>query len=79
MAKKILKEHLINKNWCKGCGICISFCPKKVLEVDKKGKVFAARAKDCICCKKCELMCPDFAIEIILHPRNRTVNRRDYI
>jgi 2-oxoglutarate ferredoxin oxidoreductase subunit delta len=64
MAKKVLKEHLINRNWCKGCGICIAFCPKKVLEADEKGKIFAARDKDCICCKQCELMCPDFAIEI---------------
>ena len=64
MAKKVLKEHVINKDWCKGCGICVSFCPKKVLELDKEGKVFAARYKDCICCKQCEFMCPDFAIEI---------------
>ncbi len=64
MAKKVLKEHIINRQWCKGCNICISFCPKHVLELDEENKVFAAGPTDCICCKKCEIMCPDFAIEI---------------
>ena len=37
MAKK-LKEHLINRDWCKGCGICVAMCPKKVLELDDEDK-----------------------------------------
>ena len=64
MAKKVLKEHIINKDWCKGCGICVFFCPKNVLELEKEGKVYALRPKDCNGCKLWELMCPDFAIEI---------------
>ena len=65
MAKPKLKEHLINRNWCKGCGICVHFCPKKALELDSEEKAFAARPQDCIACKLCELRCPDLAIEII--------------
>ena len=38
MAKKKLKEHHINRDWCKGCGICVHFCPKKVLELDAVGQ-----------------------------------------
>lgn len=64
MAKAKLKAHHINRDWCKGCGICVAFCPKKVLELDRKDKAVAARPEDCICCKLCELRCPDFAIEV---------------
>ena len=65
MPKLILREHRINREWCKGCGICVEFCPKSVLELDHHAKVVAARPEDCICCKLCELRCPDIAIEII--------------
>ena len=64
MAKPKLKQHNINRNWCKGCDICVYFCPKNVLKPDENEKVFAANPDDCICCKECELRCPDFAIEI---------------
>jgi 2-oxoglutarate ferredoxin oxidoreductase subunit delta len=55
--------HIIRERYCKGCSICVSFCPRKVL-VLKAGKVFAERPELCIGCMMCELRCPDFAIEV---------------
>ncbi|MCF8045649.1 MAG: 4Fe-4S binding protein [Desulfarculaceae bacterium] len=65
MGKTILKKHTINTDWCKGCGICVHFCPKQVLELDEREKAVARRLEDCISCRLCELRCPDLAIEII--------------
>ena len=55
------KELVINTAWCKGCGICAAFCPKKALEI-KQEKVVLANPDACIKCGMCELRCPDYAI-----------------
>ncbi|KGP76860.1 ferredoxin [Desulfosporosinus sp. Tol-M] len=55
---------LVSENWCKRCGICIAFCPNKVLENDESGRVVVAKPEQCIACKICERLCPDFAINI---------------
>jgi len=54
----------INKKWCKGCGICIDLCPKKVFVMNEYSKASAASPESCINCKICEHHCPDFAIKI---------------
>ncbi|HKM39187.1 MAG TPA: 4Fe-4S binding protein [bacterium] len=54
----------INETWCKGCGICIAFCPTNVLEAGEDGIVFAARPEACTRCGLCELRCPDYAISV---------------
>lgn len=52
----------IQTNRCKGCGICVAFCPKKVLAVNELEKVEAVNEKACIQCRQCEMRCPDYAI-----------------
>ncbi|CUH94001.1 hypothetical protein P22_0063 [Propionispora sp. 2/2-37] len=54
----------VNRQFCKGCSICIVFCPKQVLELDEVGKVYVKAAEKCISCGLCELRCPDFAIYV---------------
>lgn len=55
------KELIIKKDWCKGCGICVNFCPKNVLEINN-GKINIKDRDACIKCGLCELRCPDYAI-----------------
>lgn len=61
MSTKTEKSLTVDKKWCKGCGICVEFCPKNVLEM-KDGKVNIKDLDSCIQCGQCELRCPDFAI-----------------
>ena len=50
--------------WCKGCGLCIEFCPAKVLAFNKQGKAEVVQEQECINCGFCEYHCPDFAIAV---------------
>lgn len=59
-----MPEVTIRQDWCKGCGICVAFCPKKVLELDFKGKARIRDASACTGCGLCVLRCPDFAVEV---------------
>jgi 2-oxoglutarate ferredoxin oxidoreductase subunit delta len=58
------KEYVIDifRDWCKGCGICAEFCPKKCLKMNAAGEPEVIDAKGCTGCGWCELHCPDFAI-----------------
>ncbi len=59
-----MKTLLIQRSWCKGCRICVTFCPKKVLELDHEDKVYMKYPEKCIYCRLCELRCPDLVFEI---------------
>lgn len=52
----------IDAKRCKGCSICVAFCPKQVLALNEIGKVYPADETKCIQCRQCEMRCPDYAI-----------------
>jgi 2-oxoglutarate ferredoxin oxidoreductase subunit delta len=54
----------LRKERCKGCDICVAFCPKNILKLDKLGKIYVTDEAQCIFCGQCELRCPDFAIRV---------------
>ena len=53
---------------CKGCELCIEYCPRNVLQMSKsfnvKGYHFpdAANESRCVNCRFCEAICPEFSI-----------------
>ena len=55
------KRLMVNSRWCKGCGICVEFCPGKVLGLNKQ-KVRVVAPENCTRCGLCEMRCPDYAI-----------------
>lgn len=54
----------ITPAWCKGCDVCVRFCPENCLALDEEATVVAVRPELCTGCRLCELLCPDFAIDI---------------
>ena len=59
-----MHEVIINRDWCKGCNICVAFCPKNVLVLDEKEKAIVQRPELCIGCRLCEHLCPDLAVTV---------------
>jgi 2-oxoglutarate ferredoxin oxidoreductase subunit delta len=50
-------------NYCKGCEICVAFCPEDVLIMNKEVAEVVDISK-CTKCNICEYLCPDFSISV---------------
>ncbi|MGC9307278.1 MAG: 4Fe-4S dicluster domain-containing protein [Thermoplasmatota archaeon] len=60
----------VNETYCKGCNLCIEFCPRDALEpakeINEKGVHPPVEVEGrCNNCRLCEQICPDFAIVVI--------------
>ncbi len=60
-----------NEDRCKGCGLCVDACPKKIVTMAKdriNAKGFhpatVVEMDKCIGCAFCATMCPDVVIEV---------------
>lgn len=61
----------IERDMCKGCGLCIEFCPRELItlaeELSKRGvqpATFTGDPERCTGCGNCAAMCAEAAIEI---------------
>ncbi len=61
----------IREDRCKGCGLCVSVCPRKILALSKtrfnaKGynPAECVDPEKCIGCAMCATMCPDVVIKV---------------
>ncbi len=62
---------MVTEELCKGCGICVEFCPSQAIRISgkltRRGFYPAERIweKECSGCKLCEMTCPDLAIWVV--------------
>ena len=69
------KVH-INENLCKGCDICVEFCPKEVFEasseVGARGYFVPVvkKPENCSACMLCEHLCPELAVTVIAEKKS---------
>lgn len=60
----------ILEDLCKGCGYCIEVCPVEIFQestkINKKGYTLpkVENSDSCTNCKRCELICPELAIDL---------------
>lgn len=61
----------VDDHFCKGCGLCVEFCPQGIIELDmdvvtSKGYHPAKLVDETKCtgCMSCATMCPDVAITV---------------
>ena len=56
---------VIDNKLCKGCGFCVTACPKGlIVSNNDSGVVYHADAEKCNGCGLCAVICPDIAIEV---------------
>ncbi len=59
-----------DEKMCKGCGLCVTACPKKIIELSSSLNSKGYRparitdAEKCIGCAFCATMCPDCVIKV---------------
>jgi len=57
-------QVVIFGTWCKGCGLCVEFCPVAVLALDSNGHPIVVAPEKCTACHWCDTHCPDLAIVV---------------
>jgi len=75
----------INRETCKGCGLCVTVCPKEQIEISgrlntkgyypaefKEADIADPAKTKCTGCALCAISCPDVAIEVYRQDKEPT-------
>ena len=80
----------IDEERCKGCGLCVTVCPKKKIQISdrlntkgyypacfQEAKVRDKNRRECTGCALCAVACPDVAIEVYRETKPVTKEVKD--
>ena len=76
---KLQKRVKIERDVCKGCGICTKMCPTNALTMkyDKNGELYTSvDYNKCIFCYKCVTACPYSVVEIVKPSGYRKIRKQ---
>ncbi|MCI8459481.1 MAG: 4Fe-4S binding protein [Clostridia bacterium] len=65
-----MRKVIFDEKLCKGCELCVTACPKKILALSDRTNAMGYRVAECIdqskciSCAFCATMCPDCVIEV---------------
>ncbi|MCI8487790.1 MAG: 4Fe-4S dicluster domain-containing protein [Clostridia bacterium] len=65
-----MKKVVFNDKLCKGCGLCVAACPKKILAISERVNAMGyavaecVNERECISCAFCATMCPDTVVTV---------------
>jgi 2-oxoglutarate ferredoxin oxidoreductase subunit delta len=66
-----MPETTFTEAFCKGCGLCVHVCPKKVIKLDTRRvnirgyyPAIINNMAECNGCAACAKMCPDSVITV---------------
>ncbi len=68
---------------CKGCGLCVEFCPKKIIVLGEHFNSLGfhpatvTNMERCTGCGICAWMCPDVVIEVEHKPDEQKLGERN--
>lgn len=68
----------IDRELCKGCGLCVRSCPRRLLVISKQinsmgfNTPVVTDITKCSGCASCAIVCPDCAIEIYKYDGRKT-------
>ncbi len=67
---------VINMERCKGCGLCITVCPKHGITLSAESNqngYFPAQVQEGVCtgCTRCAIVCPEGIIEVYADEADR--------
>ena len=58
------RELTVQRDWCKGCKICVDECPAHILSLDDGERIVVEDITRCIFCGICAVRCPDFVFAV---------------